>query len=72
MSNDNARELYSRFIETMRSQGWTDADVADYAEQIRILMGKDDEAATALFPDGLYETAAEARNAAVQYWSNAK
>jgi len=68
-SADDTRRAYQRFINHARQHlGWTDADVSEYAESIKALMGKDDAAALALFPDGLYKTAEEARQAAVKYW----
>lgn len=69
-SADETRELYAKFIAAMREQGWTEADVSEYAESIRVLMGKDDHAALSLFPAGLYETADQARSAAIQTWKN--
>lgn len=63
-----ARELYSRFIASMRAYGWTDADVTEYAEQVRIMMGKDGEAAMNIFPAGLYQSADHARASARECW----
>jgi len=68
VSADETRELYSRFIASMRSQGWTDTDVSEYAASVRILMGKDDEAAMNLFPAGLYLSAEHARSSARECW----
>ena len=68
-SADDTRRAYQQFINHARTVlGWSDADVAEYAESIKVLMGNDDAAALALFPDGLYKSAEEARKAAVKYW----
>lgn len=68
---DETRELYSRFVSTMREQGWTDEDVQEYADGVRVLMGKDDQAALNLFPADLYSTAEEARQSARTMWRKA-
>jgi hypothetical protein len=69
MNNDEARRAYQRFINHARQHlGWSDADVAEYADSVKVLMGKDDAATLALFPDGLYKSAEEARQGAVKYW----
>lgn len=68
---DETRELYARYIASRREQGWNDADVQEYAQNISVLMGKDDAKALDLFPAGLYSTAAEAREGAIQYWREA-
>lgn len=65
------RALYSQFISIMRDQGWSDSDVNEYAQSIGVLMGKDDKAALSLFPEGLYETANEARESAKTHWRTA-
>lgn len=71
-SEDDSRKAFASFIRLMRSTGWTDADVAEYTDNVRVLMGKDDEAALALFPAGLYATAQSARDDAVKYWQSTK
>lgn len=65
---DETRELYSRYIASRREQGWSDEDVKDYAQSISVLMGQDDAKALELFPSGLYATAADAREGAIQFW----
>jgi hypothetical protein len=66
---DSSREAYQRFIACMRDYGgWTDAGVSDYAASIKVLMGKDDAAALALFEPGYYPTAEAARASAVECW----
>lgn len=67
----DARASFDRFIEGRRVDGWTAADIAEYRESIRILMGDDDAAALALFPPGTYQTAEQARQAARDYWNAA-
>lgn len=67
----DARASFDRFIESRRAAGWSAADIAEYRESIRILMGDDDAAALALFPPGTYQTAAQARQAARDYWNAA-
>lgn len=68
----DARASFDRFIEGRRAAGWTAADIAEYRESIRILMGDDDDdaAALALFPPGVYQTAEQARQAARAYWAS--
>ena len=64
-----ARENYARFLAFQRDEnGWTAAECADYKAKIGVLMGRDDAAALALFPDGLYRTADEAREGARIFW----
>jgi len=65
---DDSRRAYQRFIQSRRDDGWSENDIAEYSNSIKTLMGPDDEAALALFPDGLYKTAEEARRWAVEYW----
>lgn len=64
-----ARENYARFLAFQRDEnGWTAAECADYKAKIGVLMGRDDAAALALFPGGLYRTADEAREGARIFW----
>jgi len=67
----DARGNFDRFVTGRRAAGWSDSDVAEYRESIRILMGDDDMAALALFPAGTYPTAEQARQAAREYWAAA-
>lgn len=67
----DARANFDRFIAARRANGWTDSDVAEYRESIRILMGADDAATLALFPPGAYATAEQARHGAREYWASA-
>lgn len=64
----DARVNFERFIAGRREAGWGDADVAEYRESIRVLMGHDDSAALALFPPGAYATAEDARSDARRCW----
>lgn len=68
-SKADARANFERFIAGRRADGWTDSDVAEYRESIRVLMGDDDAAALALFPAGTYATAEQARQGAREYWA---
>ncbi len=65
----DSRANFERFIAGRRATGWADYDVAEYRESIRILMGDDDAAALALFPQGTYANAEQARQAAREYWA---
>ena len=68
-SSAAARENYARFLVYQRDvNGWTPEEMADYKEKIGVIMGKDDAAALALFPAGLYKTADEARQGARIFW----
>lgn len=64
----DSRANFDSFIAGRRADGWSDSDVAEYRESIRVLMGDDDVAALALFPVGTYATAEQARQAAREYW----
>lgn len=68
----DAMANFDRFIAARRANGWTDSDVAEYRESIRILMSDDDAAALALFPSGTYQTAEQARQGAREYWVSAR
>lgn len=72
MTEDEKRAAFASHIKVMREAGWSDADVAEYTGQVRILMGKDDAATLDLFPVGLYSTAQAARDDAVKYWQSTK
>jgi hypothetical protein len=65
----DSRTNFEAFVAGRRVAGWTEADVAEYRESIRVLMGSDDAAALALFPPGTYRTAEQARQAAMSYWA---
>ncbi len=65
----DSRANFDNFIAGRRVVGWSDADIAEYAESIRILMGTDDAAALALFPVGTYQTAEQARQDAREFWA---
>lgn len=67
-ASEDTRALYSRFIVQMREQGWSDADVAEYAGNVKTLMGNDDQASLSLFPVGLFESAQAARESASMCW----
>lgn len=65
----SARENYAKFLVFQRDEnGWTPDEIADYKAKISVLMGKDDAAVLALFPDGLYRTAEDARMATRNFW----
>lgn len=69
-SANQDRLNYQKTIDFFRSvQEFSESEITDYSEKIRVLMGKDDSAALALFPDGLYQTAEQARQGARDYWS---
>ena len=65
----DASANFERFITARRADGWTDSDVAEYRESIRVLMGNDDAAALALFPPGAYATTEQALQDAREYWA---
>jgi hypothetical protein len=70
-SAEMARENYARFLAFQRDEnGWTAEEYADYKAKIGVLMGRDDAAALALFPDGAYQTAEEARQGARVFWQS--
>lgn len=60
---------FENYIACRRAAGWSEADIADYTESIRVLMGDDDAVALALFPAGTYQTAEQARQGARAYWA---
>lgn len=68
MNYDEARELFRKFIVKAKRNGWSESDVREYTDSIKVLMGSDDAAAQALFPVGLYPSADAARASAVEYW----
>ncbi len=58
------RENYKKFIAR-----FSEDEAKEYAESIRILFGKDDAAALALFEEGAYQTADQARESARSCWA---
>lgn len=71
-ATDETRRLYQRFVAKAKdAMGWTDADVSEYSESVKIIMTGSDDAVLDLFPSGLYGTADEARTAAIEYWRTA-
>lgn len=64
-----SRANFEDFIVGRRAAGWSEGDVTDYTESIRVLMGDDDAAALALFPAGTYQSAEQARQGAREYWA---
>lgn len=64
----DARGNFERFVAGRRASGWTEADITEYRESIRILMGDDGAATLSLFPPETYQTAEQARQAAREYW----
>ena len=72
-STSEARDHFRRYIAFAKETlGWSDEDVAEYSESIKVLMGKDDDAALALYPPGAFSSASEAREAAVIYWKSVR
>lgn len=67
----DARGNLERFIAGRRAAGWSDSDIAEYRNSIRMLMDSDDATALALFPPGAYQTAEQARQAARGFWATA-
>ncbi len=65
----DSRANFESFIAGRRAAGWSEADIADYTESIRVLMGDDDTAALALFPADTYQSAEQARQGARAYWA---
>lgn len=65
----DSRANFERFIAGRHADGWTEADIAEYTESIRLLMGDDDAAALALFPAGTYRDAEQARAGARAFWA---
>lgn len=62
------RKAFAAYLKEMRAAGWSDLDVAEYSDCVRILMGDDDEATIRLFPDGVFSSAKEAREDAPEFW----
>ena len=68
-AEDQDRRNFKRFIGDMKEYGqWSDDDVADYTNRIKVLMGNDDSASLALFHEGAYATSDEARQGARTFW----
>lgn len=68
-AEDQDRRNFKRFIDDMREYGqWSEDDVSDYTNSIKVLMGKDDSEALALFHEGAYENAEAARKSAREFW----
>lgn len=67
----DSRANFERFIAGRRAAGWSEEDVTDYTESVRVLMNDDDAAVLALFPPGTYRSAEQARQAAREYWAAA-
>lgn len=68
-AEDQDRRNFKRFIDDMKEYGkWSDDDVSEYSEKIKVLMGKDDSAALELFHEGAYENAEAARQSAREFW----
>lgn len=65
-----ARQDYKRFTDYMRSKGWTDDDVKEYASNIAILFGKDESKALSIYPEGHYKSAIHAMEDAINYWKS--
>ena len=66
-----AVELYKRFILCARKvMDWSDADISEYLAQAKILMRGSDAEVLALYPAGLYQSANEARQGAIDYWKS--
>ena len=71
-TTDETRRLYQRFVtKAKETMGWTDADVAEYAESVKTIMTGSDEDVLSLFPDGLFNSADDARQSAITYWRTA-
>lgn len=67
--SDQLRQDYARFTRLAAELlGWNPADLAEYRDQIAVLMKGSDEEVLALFPEGLYASAEEARQGAATYW----
>lgn len=65
------QDAYRRYMASRRKAGWSQADVDEYAGLIEVLMGSDDKASLALYPEGVFATADEARAEAVEFWKRA-
>lgn len=68
-TTDETRRLYQRFVTKAKTiMGWSESDVAEYAASVKTIMTGSDEAVLSLFPAGLFNSADDARQAAVTYW----
>lgn len=65
----DSRANFENFINGRPAAGWSTADIAEYNESVRVLMGNDDAAALALFPAGTYQNAEQARQGARDFWA---
>ena len=71
-TTDETRRLYQRFVtKAKETMGWTDADVAEYAESVKTIMTGSDEAVLSMFPAGLFNSADDARQSAITFWRTA-
>lgn len=71
-TTDETRRLYQRFVTKAKNiMGWSETDVAEYAELVKTIMTGSDDAVMSLYPSGLFNSADDARQAAVTYWSAA-
>ena len=69
-ATDETRRLYQRFVTKAKTiMGWSESDVAEYAASVKTIMTGSDEAVLSLFPASLFNSADDARQAAVTYWS---
>lgn len=69
-SRADARADFERYIERKLEFGWTKEDAREYMALVKVLMGNDDAATLALYPEGLFKTAEECREAACQFWKD--
>ena len=70
-TKDQMRRAYQGFISVARNWlEWSDDDVNEYAESIKRLMTGSDSEVLAMFPDGYYLTANEAKESAMTYWQS--
>jgi hypothetical protein len=65
----DSRGHFKRFVAKCKKvDSWTESDVSEYTKLIGILMGSDDTAALGLFNEGVYQTADDARQSAMNIW----
>ena len=70
--SNQARRDYAKFMQFAADvMGWSENDQVEYRQQIGVLMNGSDEQVLALFPEGLYKSAEEARQGAAEYWKRA-
>jgi hypothetical protein len=68
---DNHRANYQATLSKFKQlYEWTDTDCREYSDSVRVIMNGSDDEVMALYPQGVFANADDARQSAREFWQH--